>query len=160
MREGAEDFFWKASIKELDAQEIALDIHHIFPRAWCEKEGIAKRRYDTIVNKTPISYKANRMIGGSAPSTYLQKLQEHTQVQLDSEAMNKILESHRIPSETLRKDDFEGFYHERKQALLKLISTAMGKQVLGEGLEAQDDGEEEEERSHPPSIAFPLAPNA
>ncbi len=144
LREGAEDFFWKASIKELDAQEIALDIHHIFPRAWCEKEGIAKRRYDTIVNKTPISYKANRMIGGSAPSTYLQKLQEHTQVQLDSEAMNKILESHRIPSETLRKDDFEGFYHERKQALLKLISTAMGKQVLGEGLEAQDDGEEDE----------------
>lgn len=144
LREGAKDFFWKSSIKELDAQEIALDIHHIFPRAWCEKEGIAKRRYDTIVNKTPISYKANRMIGGSAPSAYLQKLQDHTQVQLGSAEMDKILASHCIPPEQLRKDDFDSFYDERKQALLKLISAAMGKQVLSEGLETQDDGEDDE----------------
>ena len=144
LREGAQDFFWKASIKELDAQEIALDIHHIFPRAWCESENIPKRRYDTIVNKTPISYKANRMIGGSAPSAYLQKLQDHTQVQLDSAEMDKILASHCIPSNQLRRDDFDSFYDERKQALLKLISTAMGKQILSEGLEAQDDGEDDE----------------
>ncbi|MGC1527376.1 MAG: DUF262 domain-containing protein [Phormidesmis sp.] len=144
LREGAQDFFWKASIKELDAQEIALDIHHIFPRAWCESKNIPKRRYDTIVNKTPISYKANRMIGGSAPSAYLQKLQDHTQVQLDSAEMDKILASHCIPPNQLRKDDFDSFYDERKQALLKLISTAMGKQVLNEGLENQDDGEAEE----------------
>ncbi len=144
LREGAADFFWKASIKELDAQEIALDIHHIFPRAWCENEGIPRRRYDTIVNKTPISYKANRMIGGSAPSAYLQKLQDHTQVQLDSAEMDKILVSHCIPPEQLRKDNFDSFYDERKQALLKLISTAMGKQILNEGLEAQDDGEDDE----------------
>lgn len=144
LREGAADFFWKASIKELDAQEIALDIHHIFPRAWCENEGIPRRRYDTIVNKTPISYKANRMIGGSAPSAYLQKLQDHTQVQLGSAEMDKILVSHCIPPEQLRQDNFDSFYDERKQALLKLISTAMGKKILSEGLEAQDDGEEDE----------------
>lgn len=144
LREGAQDFFWKASIKELDAQEIALDIHHIFPRAWCENEGIPKRRYDTIVNKTPISYKANRMIGGSAPSAYLQKLQNHPQVQLEDTEMDKILASHCIPPKQLRKDDFDSFYDERKQALLKLISTAMGKQVLSEGLGTQEDGEEDE----------------
>ena len=143
LREGAQDFFWKASIKELDAQEIALDIHHIFPRAWCDHKGIAKQRYDTIVNKTPISYKANRMIGGSAPSVYLQKLQDHTQVQFGSVEMDEILASHCIPPEQLRKDDFDSFYSERKQALLKLISTAMGKQVLSEGLESQDDGEDD-----------------
>ena len=101
LREGAQDFFWKASIKELDAQEIALDIHHIFPRAWCDSKDIPKRRYDTIVNKTPISYKANRMIGGSAPSAYLQKLQDHTQVQLDSAEMDKILASHCIPPKSV-----------------------------------------------------------
>lgn len=144
LREGAEDFFWKASIKELDAQEIALDIHHIFPRAWCEGKGIAKQRYDTIVNKTPISYKANRMIGGSAPSAYLQDLQNHAQVQLNNKGLDDILQSHCIPPERLRADDFDGFYNQRKQALLKLIAAAMGKQILSEGLEAQDDGEDEE----------------
>jgi hypothetical protein len=144
LREGAQDFFWKASIKELDAQEIALDIHHIFPRAWCEDQGVPKRRYDTIVNKTPISYKANRMIGRMAPSDYLQRLQDHKQVQIDESKMDKILETHCIPTAQLRADDFDSFYQQRKQALLKLISTAMGKQVVVEGLGDEGDDEDEE----------------
>ena len=68
LREGSKDWFWKASIQELDADEVALDIHHIFPRSWCEKKGISRDEYDCILNKTPISYKANRKIGGDAPS--------------------------------------------------------------------------------------------
>lgn len=144
LRGGAQDFFWKASIKELDAQEIALDIHHIFPRAWCEENGISRKRYDTIVNKTPISYKANRMIGKMAPSIYLNKLQNHAQVQLSDGSMNQILESHCIPSDRLRGDDFDNFYAQRKQALLSLIAAAMGKQVVDEGLEEDEDDEGEE----------------
>jgi len=132
---GAQDFFWKASIKELDAQEIALDIHHIFPRAWCEENGIPRNRYNTIVNKTPISYKANRMIGRRAPSDYINKLQNHQDVQLHDLGMNQILESHCISAEYLRVNDFDSFYQQRKQALLNLIASAMGKQVISEGLE-------------------------
>ena len=144
LREGARDFFWKASINELDAQEVALDIHHIFPRAWCEANGIPRHRYDTIVNKTPISYKTNRMIGGVAPSTYLQKLQGHPQVLIDNSKMDKILESHCIPPKCLRADDFDAFYLQRKQALIGLIETAMGKQILREEVATEDDYEEGE----------------
>ncbi|MEY4908591.1 MAG: hypothetical protein RL260_2309 [Pseudomonadota bacterium] len=75
LREGAADFFWKAQIRELHQEKIDLDIHHIFPQAWCEKQGIERKVYNSIVNKTPISYKANRMIGGTAPSIYLKNLQ-------------------------------------------------------------------------------------
>lgn len=132
LREGAQDFFWKASIKELDAQDIALDIHHIFPRDWCNRHSITRKRYDTIINKTPISYKANRKIGKKSPSVYLQDLQNHAQVQIGDIAMNEILESHCIPASKLRNDDFDGFYEQRKTALLKLISAAMGKQVTEE----------------------------
>lgn len=145
LREGAKDFFWKASIKALDAQEIALDIHHIFPRAWCEANGIPRHRYNTIVNKTPISYKANRMIGRMAPATYLKKLQGHVQVQLDDETMNQILDSHCISPGSLRADDFDKFYEQRKQALLTLISAAMGKPVAMAGLGEEGEGGEEEE---------------
>ncbi len=134
LREGARDFFWKASINELDAQEVALDIHHIFPRAWCESKAIPRSRYDTIVNKTPISYKTNRMIGGVAPSIYLQKLQEHRQVLIDNSEMDAILESHRIPPQALRADDFDTFYLQRKQALISLIEVAMGKQTVRDDL--------------------------
>jgi hypothetical protein len=130
LREGAKDFFWKANIRELDADEVALDIHHIFPRDWCEKKGISRKTYDSIINKTPISYKANRMIGGIAPSLYLAKLQKHKQVLVNDAAMDELLNSHRIPAQTLREDDFESFYERRKQALLELIEQTMGKKPV------------------------------
>ncbi len=127
LRSGAEDFFWKANIRELDAEDVAIDIHHIFPQDWCEKQSIPRKVYNAIVNKTPISYKANRMIGGVAPSQYLNKLQNHKQVLLDDEKMDAILESHLIPAGLLRVDSFYEFYQERKLLLLGLIEMAMGK---------------------------------
>lgn len=127
LREGAHDLFWKSQIRNLEADEVALDIHHIFPKDWCEKNGITRRLYDSIINKTPISYKANRMIGGSAPSVYLAALQSHPQVQLDDASMDKLLASHHMPVAPLREDDFITFYELRQKALLALIEKAMGK---------------------------------
>ena len=45
-----------------------MDVHHIFPRDWCTKQGIEKKVFDSIVNKTPLSKKSNIAIGGVAPS--------------------------------------------------------------------------------------------
>jgi len=132
LREGAKDFFWKANIRDLEADEVALDIHHIFPRDWCDRQGIAPRVYDSIINKTPISYKANRMIGGTAPSQYLSKLQEHAQVRLDDSGMNELLASHYIPVEALRADDFSAFYEQRQKTLLQLIEKTIGKRLAAE----------------------------
>jgi hypothetical protein len=127
LRQGARDFFWKASIQELDHEDIALDIHHIFPRAWCEDNKIKENTYNSIVNKTPISYKANRMIGRKAPSEYLADLQKHKQVNLSDEEMNEILASHLIPKGKLRADNFEAFYAGRKARLIKILEEVMGK---------------------------------
>lgn len=127
LREGAKDFFWKAGIQELDGEDVALDIHHIFPKAWCEDAGIPANTFNSIVNKTSISYKANRMIGRKAPSEYLSSLQAHKQVGLDDTKMNAILASHRIPVPQLRSDEFADFYRVRKTNLLQLVEIAMGK---------------------------------
>jgi hypothetical protein len=129
LRERAADLFWKGTISELDAEDVALDIHHIFPQDWCEKNGITRKRYNTVVNKTPLSYKANRMIGGVAPSIYLSKLQKHEQVKIDDAAMDRLLQTHAIDPGTLRNDDFQTFYAHRKLALLALIGQAMGKPI-------------------------------
>ncbi|MBD2471552.1 DUF262 domain-containing protein [Nostoc sp. FACHB-145] len=132
-REGAKDFFWKSTIQELDEsdwEERKLDIHHIFPKSWCDKQGISASRYNSILNKTPISYKANRMIGGKAPSEYLIQLQQQKNVQLDDAGMDAILTTHQIDPITLRKDDFEGFMASRQSMVLAKIEAAMGKAVL------------------------------
>jgi len=132
LRQGAQDFFWKAGIQELDAEEVALDIHHIFPQAWCSENGIPPSRYDSILNKTPISYKANRKIGGAAPSEYVRKIQDSPQVQLNDDAMDAILKGHCISPDHLRADDFDGFVEERRRRLLGLIEQVMGKRVLSD----------------------------
>jgi hypothetical protein len=125
LRQGAKDFFWKAQIKELDQEDIALDIHHIFPQDWCEKQGIKRDTYNSIINKTPISYKANRKIGGHAPSLYLRKLQDEKTVQLSDQEMNALVSSHGIDASALRADDFERHFQARKLSLLGLIQRAM-----------------------------------
>ncbi len=127
LREGAQDFFWKMGVKELSEQGIDLDIHHIFPRKWCEEKGIDLKAYDHVLNKTPISYKANRKIGGSAPALYLRQLQQDTQVGLDDEGMHQILSTHAINPELLRADDFEAFIKDRETKIMCLINNAMGK---------------------------------
>jgi len=135
LREGAQDFFWKATIQELDHEEVAIDIHHIFPKAWCESSYIKPEDFNAIIKKTPISYKANRMIGAKAPSSYLSALQQHPQVGLTDEEMDRILESHQIPAKLLRQNDFKAFCAARKDKFLRIIERAMGKEIVREDME-------------------------
>lgn len=130
LREGARDWFWKATVQELDANELALDIHHIFPRDWCIKQGIDRDRYDSILNKATISYKANRKMGGVAPSVYLSRIQNEKQVQLDDEAMDELLASHALSPTLLRQDSFDDFIEDRRERLNRLVEKAMGKPVV------------------------------
>lgn len=127
LREGAKDFFWKETVQRLDIEEVALDIHHIFPKAWCEGRKIKPAQFDAIANKTPISYRANRMIGGNAPSDYLAAIQAHRQVGLTPREMDAIVGTHFIDADALRNNDFDDFLQKREQSLLALIERAMGK---------------------------------
>jgi hypothetical protein len=109
------------------------DIHHIFPQVWCKAKGIDAKRCDSVVNKTPISAKTNRKIGGNAPSVYLAGLQKAT---VEPGRMDEILASHLIDPSALRADDFAPFFEARSQALLERIEKAMGKAIAREAVEA------------------------
>jgi hypothetical protein len=149
MREGAKDF---RSGQKFDATVFfneAVDIHHIFPRAWCEAHGKKEKDYDTVINKTPLSYRTNRIIGGTAPSKYLTKLEAgktnaNGQIEeppIDRTLLDSYLESHCIPADYLRADDFESFMKERRRALLNLIAAATGHPV-SDVVDTADDGVE------------------
>lgn len=111
-----------------------IDIHHIFPKNYCETESYPKEKWNSVVNKTPISYKSNREIGGSAPSTYLNKIASQGKVNPD--VLNEYLETHWIDVSAVRHDDFNTFIINRAIMLLTAIETAMGKAISGR------DGEE------------------
>ena len=106
-----------------------IDIHHIFPKDHCVKAGYPKAKWNSVVNKTPISYSTNREIGGSAPSIYLGKIA--TKGQVDIKVLDGYLETHWISVETVRNDDFNAFVISRAVLLLDAIANAMGKPISG-----------------------------
>lgn len=103
----------------------AVDIHHVFPKAWCEKQGIEPASYNSILNKTPLTSRTNRLIGGRAPSIYLRGLAKSAETTPEQVDVN--VQSHKISATALRDDDFSSAMIARESSLLTLISTAMGK---------------------------------
>ena len=114
-----------------------IDIHHIFPRAWCKQKDIEPHIYNSIINKTALSARTNRKIGGHDPSKYLPRIQEEAGI--NDATMEEILASHLISANRLRDDDFWSFFKSRKKALIDAIEKAMGKKVIRENEEDAPD---------------------
>jgi hypothetical protein len=153
MKEGAQDFRSGQKFDHTVFFGENVDIHHIFPQDWCKKQGISPKVYDSIINKTPLSYKTNRIIGGVAPSDYLSKLEKGNDASppIDSKKLDFYITSHLIDPSILRADDFETFMADRQKRLLALIEEATGKTAYtgnvpeeGEDVEADEDTAEAE----------------
>jgi hypothetical protein len=139
MKEGAQDFRSGQKFDHTVFFGENVDIHHIFPQDWCKKQGIQPAVYDSIINKTPLSFRTNRIIGGAAPSEYLAKLEggDSQTPPIQSERLDAYLLSHLIAPALLRRDAFDAFLADRQKRLLGLIEQAIGKSAYS--------GEEQEE---------------
>lgn len=107
----------------------SIDIHHIFPRDYCEKKGLPRAKWNSVVNKTPITYSTNREIGGVAPSQYLTKIEKKGQV--SPSVLDGYLRTHLIDTGDIRADRFDEFFIKRATAILNEIEKATGKSISG-----------------------------
>lgn len=130
MRDGCQDFVSGEAITDQTYFDDKIDIHHIFPRDWCISQSLDKDDWNSIINKTAISAKTNRSIGGSAPSVYLPKVAKRAGIHIDQ--LETILATHLIDIESLKADDFHAFFNQRKNALLDRIEQATGKSITRE----------------------------
>ncbi|NLX55577.1 MAG: DUF262 domain-containing protein [Planctomycetaceae bacterium] len=148
MKEGAQDFRSGQKFDHAVFFGENVDIHHIFPQKWCKEHGIKASVYDSIINKTPLSYRTNRIVGGDAPSVYLAKLEkgDARTPAIDRDTLDGYLTSHLIDPAILRADDFEAFMDDRQKKLLALIERATGKAAYrGEEQEEGEDVEGDED---------------
>ena len=129
MLEGAKDFRSGQDYGFAVFFNDAVDIHHIFPQDWCKKNGIDASVYDSIINKTPLSARTNRIIGGVAPSEYLAKLERGTENSpaLLAVDLDTFIGTHLVDPVLLRSDDFDAFMIDRQAKLVRLIESATGK---------------------------------
>lgn len=130
MKHGCEDFITGRATDVMTFFNDRIDIHHIFPQAWCKKAGVPPEVFNAIVNKTPLSKHSNIVISGDAPSVYLKRIEQ--QHGINAETLDNILRTHLIEPQHLREDNFEAFFNARINALANLVSQAMDKPVVQE----------------------------
>lgn len=128
-RAGSEDFISGDPIEFSTYFEFSIDIHHIFPRAYCEGKNLSRRIWNSVINKAPLSYRTNRTIGGHAPSVYLDTIEKRHNIAPNR--LDGILTTHLIDPALLRSDAFDEFIRQRAKMLLDLIERAMGKPITG-----------------------------
>lgn len=129
LQAGAKDFINGGRMDFATFVQEATDIHHIFPASYCIKNGIDHARWNSVINKTPIYARTNRIIGGDAPSKYISAIERRHKA--TPEEIDERLASHQIDIRSIRDDDFDTYYSRRFQSLLNLIEQATGKNVSG-----------------------------
>ncbi len=139
LKEGLTDWITNTQINLMNYFDEKIEIHHIFPEAWCRAQGIPPEVYNSVVNKTPLSQGTNRFVLGQAPSQYLSRLEAH--INLSSEQVDDILAKHLINPAHMREDNFKLYFQDRSNKLLNLLSKATGKEISRENL-TEDDVDE------------------
>lgn len=130
LSENTKDWLSDTAINLTSYFEDSIDIHHIFPVAWCERKEnkIPWSDYNCVINKTPLSDRTNRIIGGNAPSIYIERLKKHLK-DVSDEEFNHVLSLHLLNPEYMYEDNFYKFFNHRKEQMLSKIERAMGKVI-------------------------------
>lgn len=143
---GARDWMEDKALDMVQYASLGTDVHHIFPKQWCGENGIDDERRESIVNKSAITARTNRAIGGSAPSAYLETVESRAQI--PPARLEELLDSHLVTAALLRNDDFDSFFVDRRERLCQMIEAAMGKAVqrdVDEGVSTEGSEEFEPE---------------
>lgn len=121
------DFMQGTTMDIVKSMDESPDIHHIFPEAYCSKQGYNKDKWNSIINKTPLLPASNRQIGGEAPSKYCQKIMKSAEI--DETELQMRVESHLVNFDAFIHDDFDTYFIDRAKAIMKVIESAMGKTI-------------------------------
>ena len=98
-------------------------IHHVFPRNYLKKNGLARSRYNQIANYVVMQGEINIAIGDQPPSTYFRELRRQCENGTSryggitkTDQLRANLEAHCIPQgmDEVGVDDYNGFLQRRR----------------------------------------------
>jgi hypothetical protein len=128
IKQGAVDWHYTdAPLSPGRLDEYSVDVRQIFPKAWFRRGNSQGLPTSSIVNKTPLSYRATMDMMG-APSSYLSTLIAASDMR--PEWFDDVIATHLIDPETLRESDYKRFYTDRSRQLQDLVQSAMGKRTM------------------------------
>ncbi|MFE3500927.1 DUF262 domain-containing protein [Kitasatospora sp. NPDC059160] len=137
IKQGAVDWhFTNAPLSPIRLDEHSVGVRQIFPKAWIDKEYGSTFPANSIVNKTPLSFRAAQGMSGP-PASYLASLVSASDMR--PEWFDDVIATHLIDPDALHHNDYERFYLDRSRQLVALVQSAMGKRTALRG--AADGGE-------------------
>jgi hypothetical protein len=129
MKKGSLDFITGSPIELPTYFHKKIDIHHIFPTAYCMRRSLNPEKWNCIINKAPLSARTNEILGGHAPTTYIRTIENEPNI--DPLKIDHFFESHLIDPDLIRSDNFKNFISKRAALILNLIEDATEKQIAG-----------------------------
>ncbi|MFE3791933.1 GmrSD restriction endonuclease domain-containing protein [Streptomyces goshikiensis] len=128
IKQGAVDWHYTdAPLSPGRLDQYSVDVRQIFPKAWFRRGNSQGLPMNSIVNKTPLSYRATMDMMG-APSSYLSTL--IAACDLRPEWFDDVVATHLIDPDALRESDYKRFYTDRSRQLQGLVQSAMGKPIM------------------------------
>jgi hypothetical protein len=128
VKQGAVDWYYnEAPLNPASLLQYSVSVRQVFPKGWFSRKGPSDQRANSIVNKTPLSYRAGRSMTGP-PSSYLKSLAAESGMR--PEWFDDVIATHLMDPIALYEEDFERFYADRSRQLLELVNTAMGKRTV------------------------------
>ena len=103
------------------------DVHHIFPQEYCINMNYDKKKWNSIINKTPLFFSTNRYIGGTSPNDYMNKIIRKKDI--SEEKLKQYISSHMINADLLDNNNFEDFIIDRAIKILNRIERCTGKKI-------------------------------
>ncbi|MFE2686197.1 GmrSD restriction endonuclease domain-containing protein [Streptomyces mirabilis] len=128
VKQGAVDWHYtSAPLSPGRLDEYSVNVRQIFPKTWFRRGNSQGLPTNSIVNKTPLSYRAAMDMAGS-PASYLSTMVAASDMR--PEWFDDVLATHLIDPEALRTNDYERFYNDRSKQLQDLVHAAMGKKTM------------------------------
>ena len=125
MSRGPRDFHSGAKLTGDLMVERHIDAHHIFPQTYIQRQGVAARLGDCVLNCTLIDRTTNQSLYTRAPADYLAQIR----TTLGAQPFREMVQSYLLPSEPdspLWRNDFEGFLDRRQELLWQEIQRVTG----------------------------------
>jgi hypothetical protein len=125
LRRGPRDFHNGTKLTGGLIADDHIEGHHVFPRAFLDRHGVAARLRDGVLNRTLIDRTTNKALQTRAPADYFGYLR----ASFGAEELRELLQSHLLPGEPdspLWHNDFEGFLARRQEMLWQEIQRVTG----------------------------------
>lgn len=128
--------FLSSHISVRDLLEVKSDVHHIFPRAFLKREGLARGQYNQVANYAVAQSEINIAIGSKPPAVVLTELLEQCNGGprrygniTDPDELRENLRMHCIPegAEGMGVEDYLAFLAERRRLMAQKIKTYSGR---------------------------------